>query len=62
MQYITHHYLFQKPPRKQPQNQPQNQQGTSANNKWLRRIYTTGFVFFLIKGLAWIAAAAWVVY
>ncbi len=54
MQYITQHYLFPK--------RFQQQQNTTANNKWLRRIVTTGFAFFLIKGLAWIAAAVWVIY
>jgi len=54
MQYITQHYLFQK--------RFQKQQNTAANNKWLQRIVTTGFIFFFIKGLAWIAAAVWVIY
>jgi len=49
MQYITNHYL------------PQKKQNTLANNKWLRRIFATGFAFFLIKGLAWIAAVVWIV-
>lgn len=34
---------------------------TPPNNKWLRRACTMGFVFFLIKGLAWIAVAVWVI-
>jgi len=50
MQYITQHFLFQK------------QQNTAANNKWLRRVVTTGFTFFLIKGLIWIAAGVWILY
>lgn len=31
------------------------------NSNWLRRACTMGFVFFLIKGLAWIAAAVWII-
>lgn len=29
-------------------------------NKWLKRIFTAGFFFFLIKGLIWIAAVVWI--
>ena len=50
MQYITHHPL------------PQKRLNTAANNKWLQRTVATGFAFFFIKGLVWIAAAVWVVY
>jgi hypothetical protein len=50
MRYITQHY------------QQQKQQDTATNKQWLRWLYTTGFAFFFIKGLAWIAAAAWIVY
>ena len=35
---------------------------TNQNNKWLQRAGTTGFVFFFVKGLAWIIAVAWAVY
>ncbi len=34
-------------------------QRTAPNNKWLQRVFKTGFIFFLVKGLAWTAAAAW---
>ena len=47
MQYLTHDNI---------------QQNHIQSNKWLRRIFTTGFVFFFVKGLAWIAVAAWAVY
>jgi len=40
----------------------QKPQGVALINKWLRRAWTTGFVFFLAKGLVWIAAAVWVIY
>jgi hypothetical protein len=50
MQHIEQNHLYQK------------QQNITLNNKWSRRIYATGFLFFFIKGLAWIAAAVWVVY
>ena len=46
MQFITH----QKP------------LSVAPGNKWLRRACTTGFAFFLAKGLVWIAAAVWVIY
>ena len=49
MHYTTHHHLFQK-------------NNVLANNRWLRRIVTTGFAFFLIKGLIWIAAGIWILY
>jgi len=29
--------------------------------KWLRQAGAMGFFFFLLKGLAWLAAAAWLV-
>ena len=34
----------------------------APGTKWLRRACTTGFVFFLAKGLLWIAATVWVIY
>ena len=40
----------------------QKSQTAAQPNKWLQRVYTTGFVFFLAKGLAWIIAAIWVIY
>jgi hypothetical protein len=40
----------------------QKPQSVALTNKWLRRACTTGFVFFLAKGLVWIAAAVWVIY
>ena len=46
MQFLTHQKL----------------QSIVPVNKWLRRIYTAGFVFFLAKGLVWIVAAVWVFY
>jgi hypothetical protein len=54
MQYITQNYLFQERFLKQ--------KNKTTDNKWSRRIVKTGFAFFLIKGLLWIAAAVWVVY
>lgn len=35
--------------------------GKSGKKKWLKRLGIFGFLFFLIKGLAWIAVAvaAW---
>jgi hypothetical protein len=50
MQHIEQNHLYQK------------QQNITLNNKWSRRVYATGFLFFFIKGLAWIAAVVWVVY
>ena len=38
------------------------QQKHTQGKKWLRRIFTTGFVFFFVKGLVWIAVAVWAVY
>lgn len=29
---------------------------------WLQRIGIAGFLFFLAKGLLWVAAAAWLAY
>lgn len=40
----------------------QKPQSAALTNKWLRRACTTGFVFFLAKGLVWVVAAIWVVY
>jgi hypothetical protein len=40
----------------------QKPQGVALINKWLRLAWTTGFVFFLAKGLVWIAAGVWVIY
>ncbi len=34
----------------------------AAKENWLQRIGLAGFLFFLAKGLLWIAAAAWVAY
>lgn len=50
MQTITQHIFHQQ------------KKNAVASNKWLQRLYATGFAFFLIKGLVWIAAAVWVVY
>jgi len=40
----------------------QKPQSATPGNKWLQRACTTGFVFFLAKGLVWIAATVWVIY
>jgi hypothetical protein len=40
----------------------QKPQRVVLTRKWLRRTCATGFVFFLAKGLVWIAAAVWVIY
>ena len=40
----------------------QKPQSTVMTSTWLRRIGVTGFIFFLVKGLAWIIFATWVVY
>jgi len=40
----------------------QTSPGAVLTNKWLWRVFTTGFVFFLAKGLVWLAVAAWVIY
>jgi len=37
-------------------------QRNSPSNKWLQRVFKTGFVFFLIKGLVWTAVAIWLAY
>jgi len=39
---------------------PQNQQKNNRK-KWLKRLGVAGFVFFLVKGIAWIVVAvlAW---
>lgn len=29
--------------------------------RWLKRTGAVGFMFFLVKGLAWLAASAWLV-
>lgn len=34
-------------------------QNTQRPNKWLRQLCTTGFIFFFIKGVAWIAVTTW---
>jgi len=41
--------------------QPQVDERTLKRKKWLKRAGIAGFLFFLIKGLAWIAVAlfAW---
>ena len=62
MQYITQNYLFQERFQKQQNNATQKQLNNATDNKWLRRIAKTGFAFFLIKGLLWIAVGVWVVY
>lgn len=40
------------------------QNNTTAKNKtmlWLKRLGFWGFVFFLLKGLAWLAVGYWMV-
>lgn len=37
----------------------QKPQCTALKAKWLQRVCSIGFVFFLVKGLAWIVAAVW---
>ena len=39
-----------------------NNYGNIVNIDWLRKLGAAGFAFFLIKGLVWIIAAAWIVY
>lgn len=43
------------------QDQPQVDEKALKRKKWLKRAGVAGFLFFLIKGLAWIAVAlfAW---
>lgn len=40
----------------------QKTESTVLPTKWLLRIGITGFIFFLVKGLAWIIFVTWVVY
>lgn len=40
----------------------QKSQSAVLTNQWLWRVCTTGFVFFLAKGLVWLAVAVWVIY
>lgn len=40
----------------------QKLESTVHFNKWLRRACTTGFFFFLAKGLVWIVIAAWAIF
>jgi hypothetical protein len=58
MQYITHNGINQK----RPMQQVQTAKSTTQKNRWLQRLYTTGFVFFLAKGVVWIVAVSWAVY
>lgn len=44
-----------------PDSQVQAEEKSLKRKKWLKRFGIAGFLFFLIKGLAWIAVAlfAW---
>jgi hypothetical protein len=37
----------------------QSQVNTSKFSRWLKKVGFAGFLFFLIKGLAWIGVAVW---
>jgi len=39
----------------------QKPQSAAQTTKWLRRVGTTGFIFFFAKGVIWLIVAAWAV-
>lgn len=58
MQHITLNGIYQV----RSQQRVQIPKSITHKNKWLRRVYTTGFVFFLAKGVVWLAAISWAFY